>query len=65
MELHLKVAFPIMLLKNLSEKLVNGLMGTVQTLNKDSVFVQFMSMNSEPHTEQLKPAPFRFFQFLG
>ena len=63
-ELHLKVGCPIMLLKNLSEKLVNGIRGTVQTLNKDSVIVQFTSMNSEPHTVQLKPEPFTVFSSL-
>lgn len=63
-ELHLKVGCPVMLLKNLSEKLVNGLRGTVQTLNKDSVIVQFTSMNSEPHTVELKPEPFTVFSSL-
>lgn len=55
---------PYNVLKNLSEKLVNGLRGTVQTLNKDSVIVQFTSMNSEPHTVQLKPEPFTVFSSL-
>jgi len=50
--------------KELSGKLVNGLRGTVQTLNKDSVIVQFTSMNSEPHTVQLKPEPFTVFSSL-
>ncbi|KAK3082922.1 hypothetical protein FSP39_009090 [Pinctada imbricata] len=45
--LYLKVNSPVTLLKNLSEKLVNGLQGKITKLCKDSVFVYFDRIASE------------------
>jgi hypothetical protein len=39
--LRLKVGCPVILLKNLSSELVNGLQGTVTELHKDHVYVRF------------------------
>ena len=40
-ELCLKVSAPVILVKNLSTKLVNGLLGYVETIHEDSVSVHF------------------------
>ncbi|KAJ8319972.1 hypothetical protein KUTeg_001559 [Tegillarca granosa] len=47
--LHLKIGCPVMLLKNLSSKLVNGLRDTVSYINNENetVGVNFISLNSE------------------
>ena len=42
--LHLKIDAPVILLCNLTTTLVNGLRGTVECLNQDSVNVYFPSI---------------------
>lgn len=57
-QLHLKIGCPIMLLKNLSEQLVNGLRGTVTALSNKCVSVDFSGVNTEKFTANLKPETF-------
>lgn len=45
--LYLKIGAPVILIVNLSSKLVNGLRGVVKKLNKDSVVVNFESIQKE------------------
>ena len=45
----LKEGAPVMVLKNISPMVVNGLMGTVQKLTKNAVTVHFPHLNLE-HT---------------
>lgn len=52
--LHLKIGCPVMLLKNLGEKLVNGLSGTVTTLSNKCVTVDFVGVNTGKFTASLK-----------
>ncbi|KAJ8311488.1 hypothetical protein KUTeg_010843 [Tegillarca granosa] len=56
--LHLKTGCPVMLLKNLSVKLVNGLRGTVTGMSSNGVTVNFIGSNSENLTTNLKPELF-------
>lgn len=58
-KLHLKIGCPVMLLKNLSVKLVNGLRGTVTGLSKNNVTVNFSGgPNSENVITNFKPETF-------
>ena len=57
-QLHLKIGCPVMLLKNLSGKLVNGLRGTVTALSNNCVSVNFIGVNKENLTANLKPETF-------
>ena len=58
--LGLKLGCPVMLVKNLSDMLVNGLRGNVTKLNPDSVDVTF-TLDSKTVTANIKPAIFTTF----
>ena len=45
-ELKLKVGCPVMLLKNMSDKFVNGLQGTVLSVTEKTATVKFQSVDS-------------------
>lgn len=64
--LHLKIGCPVMLLKNLSSKLVNGLRGTVSYINNENetVGVNFISLNSENFSAELKKETFTLYSAL-
>ena len=58
-KLHLKIGCPVMLLKNLSVKLVNGLRGTVIRIANNNVTVNFLGgSNSESLITDLRPESF-------
>ena len=48
-ELCLKVSAPVILVKNLSTTLVNGLLGYVETLHEDSVSVHFPAIKEHAY----------------
>ena len=52
--LHLKLGCPVMLLKNLSESLVNGLRGTVIGFKADAIIVNFTNMSENIKTKQIE-----------
>ena len=54
-DLHLKIDCPVLLLKNLSDTLVNGLRGKVRKLSKDLISVYFDTLAKEI---ELKPEIF-------
>ena len=58
-KIHLKIGCPVMLLKNLSVKLVNGLRGTVIRIANNNVTVNFLGgSNSESLITDLRPESF-------
>ncbi|CAC5417224.1 PIF1 [Mytilus coruscus] len=60
-QLHLKIGFPVMLLKNLNEKLVNGLRGIVSSLSSKCVTINFTGPNGQILTANLKAETFLVF----
>ncbi|XP_063406721.1 uncharacterized protein LOC134690660 [Mytilus trossulus] len=60
-QLHLKIGCPVMLLKNLNKKLVNGLRGSVSSLSDKCVTVNFTGLNGEILTADLKAETFLVF----
>ncbi|CAC5389310.1 PIF1 [Mytilus coruscus] len=60
-QLHLKIGCPVMLLKNLNEKLVNGLRGIVSSLSSKCVTINFTGLNGEILTANLKTETFLVF----
>lgn len=57
-QLYLKIDCPVILLKKLSKKLVNGLRGTVTALSNKCVSVDCIGVNTEKFTANLKPETF-------
>lgn len=60
--LYLKIGCPVLLVKNLSDKLVNGLRGMVRQCQADSVIVEFMGNEiSGPQVATIKRETFSVF----
>ncbi|VDI07921.1 Hypothetical predicted protein [Mytilus galloprovincialis] len=60
---NLKIGCPVMLLKNLNEKLVNGLRGIVSSLSSKCVTINFTGLNGEILTANLKAETFLVFSY--